>query len=62
MESNVRGIFDKTDEIRITRQEAANFNQFAQMGNYIWHYNITGQLFRKLILPISRAKWIPTRA
>ncbi|MCL2702823.1 MAG: pyridoxal-5-phosphate-dependent protein subunit beta [Defluviitaleaceae bacterium] len=41
-ESNVKEIFDKTNEIRATRGDCMIFNQFEEMGNYLWHYNITG--------------------
>jgi cysteine synthase len=40
-ESNVKEIFDKTNELR---QDPVNmiFNQFEEMGNTMWHYNVTG--------------------
>ena len=41
-ESNVKEIFDKTNELRNTRNDVLIFNQFEEMGNYLWHYNITG--------------------
>ena len=41
-ESNVKEIFDKTNEIRATRPDCIIFNQFEEMGNYMWHYNVTG--------------------
>ena len=41
-ESNVKEIFDKTNELRTTRDDVMIFNQFEEMGNYLWHYNITG--------------------
>ena len=41
-ESNVKEIFDKTNEIRATRKDCLIFNQFEEMGNYMWHYNVTG--------------------
>ncbi|MCL1835801.1 MAG: pyridoxal-5-phosphate-dependent protein subunit beta, partial [Oscillospiraceae bacterium] len=41
-ESNVKEIFDKTNELRATRGDVMIFNQFEEMGNYLWHYNITG--------------------
>ena len=41
-ESNVKEIFDKTNELRATRNDVLIFNQFEEMGNYLWHYNITG--------------------
>jgi len=41
-ESNVKEIFDKTNELRATRDDVMIFNQFEEMGNYLWHYTITG--------------------
>ena len=40
-ESNVKEIFDKTNELK---QDPVYmiFNQFAEMGNPLWHYNVTG--------------------
>ena len=40
-ESNVKEIFDKTNELSL-RDDCMIFNQFAEMGNYMWHYNVTG--------------------
>ena len=40
-ESNVKEIFDKTHELS-QQPECMIFNQFEQMGNYMWHYNVTG--------------------
>ena len=41
-ESNVKEIFDKTNELRASRKEIMIFNQFEEMGNYLWHYQVTG--------------------
>ena len=40
-ESNVKEIFDKVQEIKATRKDNLVFNQFEEMGNYLWHYNVT---------------------
>jgi cysteine synthase len=40
-ESNVKEIFDKVHELRATRGDVMIFNQFEEMGNYLWHYNVT---------------------
>jgi cysteine synthase len=40
-ESNVKEIFDKTNELR-SRSDVMVFNQFEEMGNYLWHYSVTG--------------------
>ncbi|GHV93592.1 pyridoxal-5'-phosphate-dependent protein subunit beta [Spirochaetia bacterium] len=41
-ESNVKEIFDKTHELKETRTDVLIFNQFEEMGNYLWHYNVSG--------------------
>lgn len=41
-ESNVKEIFDKTWELRNTREDCMIFNQFEEMGNHLWHYTVTG--------------------
>jgi cysteine synthase len=41
-ESNVKEIFDKVHEIKATRKDAMIFQQFEEMGNYLWHYSVTG--------------------
>ena len=40
-ESNVKEIFDKTNELR-RDPSCMIFNQFAEMGNHLWHYKVTG--------------------
>ncbi|MEN6417703.1 MAG: pyridoxal-5-phosphate-dependent protein subunit beta [Clostridiaceae bacterium] len=42
-ESNVKEIFDKTWELKTTRKDVVIFNQFEEMGNCVWHYQVTGQ-------------------
>ena len=42
-ESNVKEIFDKTWELRTTRKDVMIFNQFEEMGNVVWHYQVTGK-------------------
>ncbi len=41
-ESNVKEIFDKCWELRKSGQSLVIFNQFEEMGNYLWHYHVTG--------------------
>ena len=41
-ESNVKEIFDKTHELRATRKDVVIFNQFEEMGNVLFHYQVTG--------------------
>jgi cysteine synthase len=48
-ESNVKEIFDKTHELRTTRaNEVMIFNQFEEMGNYLWHYTVTGDAIARV--------------
>ena len=49
-ESNVKEIFDKCHEL--TRQRGDDifiFNQFEEFGNYLWHYEITGQAMEEVL-------------
>jgi len=41
-ESNVKEIFDKTWELRESGEDLMIFNQFEEFGNYLWHYEVTG--------------------
>ncbi|MDR1252553.1 MAG: pyridoxal-5-phosphate-dependent protein subunit beta [Treponema sp.] len=41
-ESNVKEIFDKVHELKAAGKDLWIFNQFEEMGNYLWHYNVTG--------------------
>jgi cysteine synthase len=46
-ESNVKEIFDKTWEMKKDPSMMV-FNQFAEMGNPLWHYNVTGRALAEL--------------
>ncbi len=46
-ESNVKEIFDKTWELR-KDPDMMIFNQFEEMGNPLWHYNVTGNALAEL--------------
>ncbi len=48
-ESNVKEIFDKCHELAATRPDVVIFNQFEQMGNYLWHYHVTGQAMGRVL-------------
>ena len=52
-ESNVKEIFDKTNELSRDPQYMI-FNQFAEMGNPLWHYNVTGNAMADLFESIRR--------
>ncbi len=57
-ESNVKEIFDKTWELRRTRNDVIIFNQFEEMGNHLWHYHVTGsaieEVYESIKTPTSR--------
>ncbi|MDF2840127.1 MAG: cysteine synthase [Clostridia bacterium] len=48
-ESNVKEIYDKTWELRRTRDNAVIFNQFGELGNHLWHYEVTGSAMDEII-------------
>lgn len=48
-ESNVKEIFDKCWELRESGQDLMIFNQFDEMGNYLWHYEITGSALAEIL-------------
>jgi cysteine synthase len=41
-ESNVKEIFDKVHELKTSGKNVMIFNQFEELGNYLWHYGVTG--------------------
>jgi cysteine synthase A len=48
-ESNVKEIFDKCWELRASGEDLQIFNQFDEMGNPLWHYNVTGSAVEELV-------------
>jgi cysteine synthase len=48
-ESNVKEIFDKCWELRRSGQDLAIFNQFDELGNHLWHYDITGRAMEEVL-------------
>ncbi len=48
-ESNVKEIYDKTWELRRTRDNVVIFNQFGELGNHLWHYEVTGNAMEEII-------------
>ncbi|MCX7959934.1 MAG: pyridoxal-5-phosphate-dependent protein subunit beta, partial [Deltaproteobacteria bacterium] len=48
-ESNVKEIYDKTWELKRTREDVVILNQFGELGNYLWHYEVTGSAMREII-------------
>ncbi len=48
-ESNVKEIYDKCAELRRERGDGiVIFNQFAELGNAIWHYHVTGSIIDEI--------------
>ena len=52
-ESNVKEIFDKTWELK-QDPSMMIFNQFEEMGNPLWHYNVTGYALKDLFEAVKR--------
>ncbi|MPM20171.1 hypothetical protein SDC9_66600 [bioreactor metagenome] len=52
-ESNVKEIFDKTHELR-QEPDCMIFNQFEEMGNHLWHYQVTGEAIETVFQSIRR--------
>lgn len=48
-ESNVKEIFDKTWELKKTRDNVVAFNQFEEFGNHLWHYEVTGNAMKEVL-------------
>lgn len=48
-ESNVKEIYDKTWELRKTRENVVIFNQFGELGNHLWHYEVTGSAMEDIL-------------
>ncbi len=52
-ESNVKEIFDKTNELKRDPGYMI-FNQFEEMGNPLWHYNVTGNALAEVFEAVKR--------
>ncbi len=48
-ESNVKEIFDKCWELRNSGRDLMIFNQFEEFGNYMWHYDVTGNAMEDVL-------------
>ena len=56
-ESNVKEIFDKCWELTNTRgDDIMIFNQFEELGNHLWHYDVTGNAVLDMINSIKGEK------
>jgi cysteine synthase A len=49
VESNVKEIFDKVNELKRTRRDIVVFNQFDEFGNHLWHYAVTGRAMEEVL-------------
>ena len=50
-ESNVKEIYDKVKQLQAERgDEIVNLNQFAEIGNAMWHYAVTGHAMEQVFL------------
>ncbi|PLX18391.1 MAG: pyridoxal-5-phosphate-dependent protein subunit beta [Candidatus Muiribacterium halophilum] len=52
-ESNVKEIYDKCHELEATRDDIVIFNQFAEFGNHLWHYHVTGNAMKEVFESIK---------
>ena len=48
-ESNVKEIFDKCAELRESGEDIVIFNQFDELGNYLWHHEVTGRALLEVL-------------
>jgi cysteine synthase len=53
-ESNVKEIFDKCWELRNSGQDLCIFNQFDELGNYLWHHEVTGHAIHELLSDLMK--------
>lgn len=55
-ESNVKEIFDKCWELKATRDNIFIFNQFEEEGNYLWHYEVTGNAMAEVLAQVMESR------
>jgi cysteine synthase len=55
-ESNVKEIFDKCWELSKSGQDLVIFNQFDQLGNYLWHHEVTGPAMEEALKQVLGPK------
>ncbi|MGQ4912397.1 MAG: pyridoxal-5-phosphate-dependent protein subunit beta [Candidatus Thorarchaeota archaeon] len=48
-ESNVKEIYDMVWHLRETRENVFVFNQFSEFGNYLFHYDVTGNAMAEVL-------------
>ncbi len=52
-ESNVKEIFDKCWELKRSGDDLVIFNQFDELGNYLWHHNVTGPAMAEVVSALT---------
>lgn len=55
-ESNVKEIFDKSWELKRTRENVVVFNQFDEFGNHLFHYEVTGHAMEEVLQQVMGNK------
>ncbi len=55
-ESNIKEIFDKCWELKEERDNVRIFNQFDELGNHLWHYEVTGDAMLAAFGELAGAK------
>jgi cysteine synthase len=55
-ESNVKEIFDKCWDLKKTRKDVKIFNQFDEFGNYLWHFEVTGNAIEEVFKKNLKSK------
>jgi cysteine synthase A len=55
-ESNVKEIFDACWRIRKEEPSAIIFNQFEELGNYLWHFGVTGPAAEEALALVGRGR------
>ncbi len=53
-ESNVKEIFDKCWELKNSGEDLMIFNQFDELGNYLWHHEVTGPAMHDALKTIMK--------
>ncbi len=48
-ESNVKEIYDEVKRLLATRENLFVFNQFSEFGNYLFHYDVTGNAMTEIL-------------
>jgi cysteine synthase len=55
-ESNVKEFFDKVNELKANGKNVMIFNQFEELGNYLWHYGVTGPAIGEVIETLAERR------